>query len=218
MVRLLGGAEIALRDVRAGDVVQALAADGRIVYSPVYLDMHPGANAVPATFVVLRTASNHTLRVTPAHFVATAGARCGGASATVRARDVRVGDRLIVSSSGGAPYCSPVVAVTAAPGVGISSPYTLEGSIFVDGVAASVYADAELGASSNHAITAPARALWAAGRAALPAGSWLGAVVDAAAFELVFLPMTLANALRTGGPAACVAVALGGALRAASRK
>ena len=102
----------------------------------------------------------------------------------MRAAAVRIGDGLLVASNAYALTCSTVASVYSVTEAGISSPYTLQGTIVVNGVAASVYSDATLDPASSHVATVPARLVWSLGHALVPAA--LHSFVDELAFQLIF--------------------------------
>ncbi|KAK7241062.1 hypothetical protein SO694_00053039 [Aureococcus anophagefferens] len=116
-----------MRDLRLGDAVL----DGAGGFSPVYFFSHADA-AVAAPFVRLELAtSGATLTLSPDHYVDVRGA-------PVYAKDVRVGDALARWT--GVDFVADVVAnATNVVAEGLYNPYTLSGTIVVDGVLASCH-------------------------------------------------------------------------------
>jgi len=166
-------------------------------------------------------------------FVARGGCGAGGGASLasaelLRAREVRVGDGVFAAAGGGrwsaAAACAEVARVApAAEEAGLSSPHTLEGSIVVNGIAASVYSDAEMGAAENHRATAPARRLWRLAQAALlrdagtGTGTGLGAATDAAILQVALAARTV-RMLQGPGGAACAAAAVAAAIALAGAR
>ena len=143
---------VAMRDVNVGDHVLTHTASGenagsrsrhKASFSPVYFFGHRDARAV-ATFLRITTASNHTLRLTPGHYVFVSRGGCGD---SVQARARTLDASLIVPGDGvwvaavatGILTCSPVTVITHVTDTGIYNPYTLAGSLVVDGVLASAH-------------------------------------------------------------------------------
>ena len=115
-----------MQDLQLGDAV--LDATG--AYSPVYFFSHADAK-VRASFVELVLASDATLSLTPGHYVAANGG-------LVYAKDVRIGDA-IAYVDGGALKAGAVVSTSRSFKRGLYNPYTLSGTIVVDGVVASCH-------------------------------------------------------------------------------
>ena len=116
-----------VRDLRLGDAVL----DGTGGASPVYFFSHADA-AVAARFVRLElAASGDVLTLSPDHYVPVDGV-------PTYAKDVRVGDA--VARWTGAGFEADVVAgATNVVAEGLYNPYTLSGTIVVDGVLASCH-------------------------------------------------------------------------------
>lgn len=110
---------------------------GEIVFSPFYVDAHllPSPNF---TFLGLSTTSGHTVFVSPGHYIFVFVGGCTSLAPTLlTALSVGYGDGLLLTSG----LCSAVANITSTVLQGHSSPYTLEGTIFINGIAASVYSD-----------------------------------------------------------------------------
>ena len=124
---LADGTTKPMRDLQLGDEV--LGGDGS--YSPVYFFSHADA-AVEASFVRLElAASGKVLTLSPDHYVPIDGI-------LIYAKDVRAGDAISRWTGGG--FETDVVAnKTKIVADGLYNPYTLSGSIVVDGVLASCH-------------------------------------------------------------------------------
>ena len=140
----LAGASKPMRDLQLGDAVL----DGAGGFSPVYFFSHADA-AVAAPFVRLELAtSGATLTLSPDHYVDVRGA-------PVYAKDVRVGDALARWT--GARFEADVVAnATNVVAEGLYNPYTLSGTIVVDGVLASCHSSWILDGLVAPRVAAPA--------------------------------------------------------------
>lgn len=238
-VKLPGGRTKRMAQLRVGDKVLAAAANGRLEYQEVYFFGHRSQD-VEAAFVRIELDGGATLELTPDHFVPVlqqrrsgdGNAAAAGALDSARmtyARDVRVGDRLMVAAAGAGAAPS-----TAAPGKlrvaevrgiesvrrqGLFNPYTMGGSIVVDGVLASSHSSwlidgvaQRLGAAHLlpavfQALFAPLRVLYAAVGA--DTMEVIGAAVAEAAlgFETVLLSRQgLGAAAAAAAPTAAAAV------------
>ena len=125
-VRLASGAAKAMSQLQLGDAV--LDASG--AYSEVYFFSHADGD-VAATFVDVTLASGYKLSLSPDHYLVVDGAH-------VYAKDVAVGDALSYFD-GAALETSAVAATAEVTKRGLFNPYTLSGSIAVNGVAASCH-------------------------------------------------------------------------------
>ncbi|GBF88795.1 hypothetical protein Rsub_01696 [Raphidocelis subcapitata] len=239
-VQLPGGRTKRMEELRVGDRVLALASDGTLKYEDVYFFGHRDA-ASDAAFVRLGLDGGAALELTPDHFVPVlrAGAAApasGGVAEAMRgarmtyARDVKPGDTLLVTAGPGALRAAAVRSASAVARRGLFNPYTLGGTIVVDGVLASAHsgwlvdgAAAALGAS--HALPAffqglfaPLRLLYAAvGPEAMQA---FGDALASAALRLeaALLARPLAPASAAPTAAAALAAALGGAAAVLKRR
>lgn len=100
-------------------------------YSPIFLSGHHDPQAV-TTMVRLVTASNHTLTITPDHYLPL------GSGAHRSAARVVPGDRLLVQGGDGL-LPSEVTSVGLVEEQGLFNPYTVAGDLVVDGVLASCH-------------------------------------------------------------------------------
>ncbi|KAI8462767.1 MAG: hint module-domain-containing protein [Monoraphidium minutum] len=213
-------------ELRVGDRVLAAGTGGALEYQDVYFFGHRDA-AAAAAFVRLELSSGDALELTPDHFVpvlpAAASDSDDGAAAALAgarmtyARDVAAGDvMLVVALAGGGLARASVVRASEVMRAGLFNPYTLGGSIVVDGVLASAHsgwlvdgAAAALGASHRlpaffQALLAPLRGLYHAAGPELTAA--FGDALATAALRL--------DAFAAGGGAAGTAPAAAAAAAA----
>ena len=115
-----------MAQLQLGDAV--LDASG--AYSPVCFFSHADKD-VAAPFVGLTLASGYKLSLSPDHYIVVGGVH-------VYAKNVVVGDELVYFD-GAALKTSSVRATSEVTKAGLFNPYTLSGSIVVDGVAASCH-------------------------------------------------------------------------------
>jgi len=115
-----------MASLQLGDAV--LDATG--AYSPVYFFSHADG-AVVAPFVELSLENAYKLSLSPDHYVAANGH-------LIYAKDVAIGDVLGYVDSG-ATKSGAVVSTTRSFRRGLYNPYTLSGTIVVDGVVASCH-------------------------------------------------------------------------------
>ena len=166
MVRLADGASVAISSLRIGDRVLAVRPDGTTFYDEVYLRGHKDPAAV-ARFVRLQVPSGAALRLTPNHHVPVIRA---GSAATMAAAGVRVGDLVRVVAADGSVALEPVARISTVLDRGLFNPYTLGGTIVVDGFAVSVHSAVKLNSvfallgvpapAGYQAALAPLRALY----------------------------------------------------------
>jgi hypothetical protein len=153
MVRLADGATVFISSLRIGDRVLAVRPDGTTFYDEVYLRGHKDPAAV-ARFVQLQVPSGAALRLTPSHHVPVIRA---GRAVTIAAAGVRVGDLVRVVAADGSVALEPVVRLGIVVDRGLWNPYTLGGSIVVDGIEASVHSAVKLsGVFAVLGVSAPA--------------------------------------------------------------
>ncbi|XP_077288426.1 hedgehog signaling protein [Arctopsyche grandis] len=147
VVRLEGGRNTTLAQLRAGERVLATAADGsgRLLYAEVltFLDRDESASRA---FVRVHLSDNTTVTATEAHLLL----RASGAA--VFAGAVRPGDRLLVPGG-----FARAVRISRVLQRGVFAPLTATGTIVVDGAVASCYA-AVASQRLAHWAVAPLRA------------------------------------------------------------
>ncbi|WP_159712648.1 Hint domain-containing protein [Geminicoccus flavidas] len=128
-------------DVRVGDRVQVVHADGTLGFEDVYLLTHQDAT-ITQTYVRLTLDSGRSLVLSPRHFIPTA--RDGSAwdsRLIVGADEVHAGDRVWYLSEDGQMRIGTVATAAREAATGAFNPLTMQGSIVVDGVVASAHSD-----------------------------------------------------------------------------
>ena len=174
---LSDGSRRQMSELKVGDSVLSVDSRGNYEFSPVilFLDRAPGETR---QFYVIKTASGHTLTLTPSHLIYAkivasaldeddedeADEEVASSSTTtadfesVYAGDVREGDYLLVKSvSGLVP--SRVVSIETVVKQGVYAPMTAQGNVVVDDVLASCYAQID-SQDTAHWAFAPVRLLW----------------------------------------------------------
>jgi hypothetical protein len=109
---------------------------GATAYRPVYLFGHREAGSVQP-YVSLTTASGHTLRLSPSHYIPVlpSPAAAPGAAQPKYASEVRPGDLvLVMAASGQATQLSAVVEAWQSAAVGAFNPFVRGADLVVDGV------------------------------------------------------------------------------------
>jgi hypothetical protein len=133
-------------ELRVGDRVRV----AKDAFSDVFLFTHKIQSAT-AAFVFIQTTSEHSISMTPGHYVYANG------TSLVPAASVRVGDELTLASGAR----STVVSISAVVHAGVYNPQTLHGDIVVDEIVASTYTTA-VSPVLGHASLSPLRALYSA--------------------------------------------------------
>jgi hypothetical protein len=139
---LRGPERRAISDLRVGDAVQVALNDGSLAFSAVTNIPHSELRG-RHLYVQLRTASA-TLTLSEEHYTYVAPNLTAPFSARVATpgRNVQVGDVVWVATSGGLSLVTEtVLGVERVLAEGMFNPYTDQGTIVVDGIAASVYID-----------------------------------------------------------------------------
>ncbi|KIZ04059.1 hypothetical protein MNEG_3903 [Monoraphidium neglectum] len=224
--RVAGGGAKRMDELRVGDKVLAANAAGKLEYQDVYFFGHRDASAA-AQFVRLELSSGAALELTPDHFVpvlpgagAAAGAAALAAARMTHARHVRPGDRVLALAPGGAALEEATVSRAAAVArEGLFNPYTLGGSIVVDGVLASAHSGwlvdgAFAAAGASHLMPAFFQALFAPLRAAYAVAGpeFMQRFGDALARAALRLEATLLASGGGSGPAIPTAAATAAAV------
>lgn len=179
-VRLPGGASKRMSELRVGDKVLAAGPGGKLGYQDVYFFGHRAEGATARFVRIEFGGGSKALELTPDHFVPVLppGAAPAGPEALSRARmtyarDVREGDVMLVESAGRL-RAAAVTSTAEVWRTGLFNPYTMGGSVVVDGVLASSHSSwlvdgiaARMGVSHLlpsffQALFAPLRALYAA--------------------------------------------------------
>jgi Hint module/Copper type II ascorbate-dependent monooxygenase, C-terminal domain len=148
-VQMESGEHKRMDKLEVGDRV--LVGDG--TFSHVFMFTHKVGDEVCREFVRITTDSGNTIVATNGHYIPTVGK---GLSA---AGSVCVGDRLLVSASGGGLTSATVTYTERVTRNGLYNPQTARGDIVVDGIVASTYTTA-VEPRLAHAILTPLRALY----------------------------------------------------------
>ncbi|KAM4711412.1 indian hedgehog B protein-like [Anableps anableps] len=145
-VTLESGVQKSISDLRPGErVLASSGGDGDLVFSEVlaFLDRDPDT---PRLFVTLQTEAGAQISLTAAHLIFVSKRNCSEGTApapgvlrTVYASDARPGQCVLVSA-GGLGRLSRISRVSMRLSRGAFAPLTRQGTIVVDGVAASCYA------------------------------------------------------------------------------
>jgi hypothetical protein len=170
LVELESGMHRRMDQLLIGDRVKV----AQRTFSDVFMFTHKLHNVV-ATFVVIRTASGHSISLTPGHYIYVNGVLTPAAS-------VKIGDEFELSTGGR----TIVVSVSEAAQTGLFNPQTLHGDIFVNGILASTYTTA-ISPVIGHAWLTPLRMLYSA------LGSTTGLLENGAEFAASLLPSGLAT-------------------------
>ncbi|XP_078356037.1 tiggy-winkle hedgehog protein-like [Oculina patagonica] len=143
-VELRSGKKIPISDLAIGDTVKTFTKNGEVVFSPVitFLDQNPDYKGHYYTI----TTEHKELTISEAHLIFKIGILRGPLGQhtcrSVHASQIKPGDYILVQ----APQCKGpvfdhVIAVSKAERVGAFAPVTQEGTMIVDGVWVSCYAD-----------------------------------------------------------------------------
>lgn len=145
-----------MSQVRLGDRIQSVDAQGNLVYSEVlmFLDREPEEKT---RFVSLTTEEGAVLSLTSSHLVYAGAADCRllECMSPVYAGNVQPGQNLMTRD--GSLVASTVISLTSSHHTGVFAPLTRAGNLVVDGVLASCYAVID---SQNIAHTAFAPVRW----------------------------------------------------------
>lgn len=169
-VKTRDGKVMRMDQLETGEFVQVTPFDE---YSEVFMFTHKVSN-VKSKFIVLTLQGDHTLTLSPGHFVYTysadvcspsgadAASTCSAQSnlqlrkrSLQPAQSVVVGDGVMFETG----HVLRIQSVATVTDYGLYNPHTLHGDIMVDGVLASTYTTA-VAPSVAHAVLAPMRALY----------------------------------------------------------
>jgi len=167
------GKQVLISELNVGDKVLSVEpSTGEVQFSDVYLWGHKDAESV-ATFYTLTTASGKTIQLSKEHYVYVSETSSGSITDAVPLTPgfLKVGQGLWTYE--GEMTCSPIVSIELSEEKGLYAPFTLNGTVIVNGVYASSYAvpmPAVLNTASIvsaapsvwHTMLAPVRALYLA--------------------------------------------------------
>ena len=144
---------VVIKNLQIGDDVLAMNADGQLLYSPIiaFLDRVPSS---VINYIQIMTESNHKLLVTASHLMFT-----NDSIKPLYASDISLGDYIFTLDANNNVKHSKVIQITTKTAIGKYAPLTAEGTIIVDGVLASCYANVIAEQSDIHALFAPLRLL-----------------------------------------------------------
>lgn len=149
------GAERIIADLRIGDQVLALGDEGQIVVSEVYCFAHRDQN-IKASFVTITTSDGSTIELSPDHLL---GVVVDGKVEYVPAQDAMPGMDVLTVDRKECIQKASVMSVSSANKHGLFTPLTMQGTLFVNGVAASCYASLQSHAVCHLAL-APMRCMY----------------------------------------------------------
>ena len=130
-----------MAEIRVGDRVQVVHADGTLGFEDVYLLTHKDA-AVTQTYVRLTLDSGRSLVLSPRHFIPTVGTSASWDDRLILGADeVRPGAEIWYLGDDGQMRTGLVATATREAATGAFNPLTMQGSIVVDGVVASAHSD-----------------------------------------------------------------------------
>jgi len=136
-----------VQDLNIGDEVLTMSADGKLLYSPIvaFLDRAPLSMK---SFLEVVTEDQHKLQLTPTHLIFT-----NDSSKPVYASDVQIGSYVYtLGPYGHSVQLSKVTSVDMVSAVGMYAPLTKEGTVIVDGILASCYAEINAEQSDIHSL------------------------------------------------------------------
>ena len=142
LATLPSGATKPMSELCIGDSVLAVRPDGTTFFDQIYMFGHKDVS-VSASFVKIETASGKFLRLSHDHYVPVVRS---GKDEVIASAEAQVGDLVHVTASKNllAVQMDRVVKISIIQDVGLFNPYTLRGSIVVDGVVASSHSGSAL--------------------------------------------------------------------------
>ena len=164
-IRLENGSVATMDQLKVGDRVQVVYADGSIGYDDIYLMTHNDP-AWSATYVKVELASGQSLTLSPRHFVPVSEAGSAWGEHVLKgANELAVGSVVWHRDAQGVIQSSKVTHVDWVVANGAFNPMTASGTVVVDGIVASAHSDwfldgvvsAEIQGHVYQAILAPVR-------------------------------------------------------------
>ncbi|BDA50219.1 probable sonic hedgehog protein A [Coccomyxa sp. Obi] len=138
-VLVKGEGQLDMSEVRVGDMLQSIAANGSLIYDEVYFFGHRNSSALGQFVSLWVVVPNHPaaiIKMSPRHFIPVFGSSKG--SKATYAKDVRVGDNVMMVGANG-PVSGKVVAKHLTISKGLYNPYTKGGNVVVNRVLASAH-------------------------------------------------------------------------------
>lgn len=154
------GKQVLISDLNVGDKVLSVEpSTGEVQFSDVYLWGHKDADSV-ATFYTLTTASGKAIQLSKEHYVYVSETSSGSITDAVPLTPgfLKVGQALW--SYEGQMICSPIVSIELSEEKGLYAPFTLNGTVIVNGVYASSYAVPMPAALNTASIVSAAPSVW----------------------------------------------------------
>ena len=142
-----------MEDLLIGDEILTVNAQQQLLYNPVIAFLDQG-HLSPSEFIEIETENNRNLQLTPSHLIFTSES-----SKPVYASNVTPGNYVFTLDLNDSVQPSKVTRVGTVTAVGKFAPLTAEGTILVDGILASCYANINAEQSDIHALFAPLRFL-----------------------------------------------------------
>ena len=146
---------VSMEDLKIGDEVLTMNANGQLLYSPViaFLDQ---VRSAKLEYIKIETENKHRLQLTSSHLTFT-----NESSKPLYASDVQTGDYMFTAVDfNDSVELSKVTQVDTVSAVGKYAPLTAEGTVIVDGILASCYADVNAEQGDIHALFAPLQFLY----------------------------------------------------------
>lgn len=139
-VKLENGADLQLKNLQKGDIVQVMTEEGKLGYSEVVLFADYKPDIPHASHVLIETVNPaKRITLTPSHLLFTTSNSTETHIQSKQAGKVLPGDFLLVSSQGEL-VPSQVRRVSLVKRTGMVAPVTMQGNVIVDGVLCSCYA------------------------------------------------------------------------------
>lgn len=160
-VLLESGASISMRQLRIGDKLRTLGANGETTASEVIAFLHKETHT-QAEFYKLETSGGNAITLSPQHLIFRKE-NFSSPISVIFASEINLGNLLYVSSGSDFQY-QEVTRITMVTEIGVYAPLTTQGTMLVDGVLVSCYATWP-SHDAAHLAMAPLRAAYAITRA-----------------------------------------------------
>ena len=138
---------VSMEDLKIGDEVLTMNANGQLLYSPViaFLDR---VHSAMFEYIEIETENKHRLQLTSSHLTFT-----NESNKPLYASGVQIGDYMFTAVDfNDSVELSKVTQVDTVSAVGKYAPLTAEGTVIVDGILASCYADVNAEQGDIHAL------------------------------------------------------------------
>lgn len=128
-----------MKDLKIGDRVATLDAQGKIIYSPVIMFFHRNPNLRNSFLIINAFNHNKRLLITPTHFIYKVNQQTQQDS-VVYAHQLAVGDHIYVRNTSNSVGVQRVTSISTSVLTGVIAPLTEAGNILVDDIVVSCYA------------------------------------------------------------------------------